>query len=139
MMKNLLSKLTAGIAGMSLVFVFALAPAVGATSHEPAPAANNVNSVCEGVGIAGGGTGCQDPTSGPTVNSVIKTVISFLSFIVGLVAVIMIIVGGFKYITSAGDAGRVTSAKNTILYAVVGLVVVVLAQVIVRFVLNNVK
>jgi hypothetical protein len=76
-------------------------------------------------------------TAGVTVNKMVKTVISLLSFVIGVVAVIMIIIGGFKYITSAGDAGKVTSAKNTILYAVIGLVVVALAQVIVRFVLQK--
>jgi hypothetical protein len=50
----------------------------------------------------------------------------------------MIIVGGLKYITSGGDSGNVSGAKNTILYAIVGLVVVALAQIIVRFVLTRV-
>jgi hypothetical protein len=54
-----------------------------------------------------------------------------------VVAVIMIIVGGLKYITSGGDSGNITSAKNTILYAIVGLIVVALAQIIVRFVLER--
>jgi hypothetical protein len=49
----------------------------------------------------------------------------------------MIILGGFKYITSGGDTGNVTGAKNTILYAIVGLVIVALAQIIVRFVLDK--
>ena len=49
----------------------------------------------------------------------------------------MIIIGGLRYITSGGDSGNVTGAKNTILYAVVGLIVVALAQVIVRFVVNR--
>ncbi len=49
----------------------------------------------------------------------------------------MIIVGGLKYITSGGDSGNITSAKNTILYAIVGLIVVALAQIIVRFVLQR--
>ena len=57
--------------------------------------------------------------------------------IVGVVAVIMIIIGGLKYITSSGDSNNVSSAKNTILYAIIGLVVVVLAQVIVRFVVTK--
>ena len=56
---------------------------------------------------------------------------------VGIVAVIMIIVGGFKYITSGGESSKVSGAQSTILYAVVGLVVVVLAQIIVHFVLNK--
>jgi hypothetical protein len=59
--------------------------------------------------------------------------------IVGVAAVIMIIIGGFRYITSSGDSASVNSAKNTILYAIIGLVIVALAQVIVRFVLNQVS
>jgi hypothetical protein len=51
----------------------------------------------------------------------------------------MIIIGGLKYITSGGDSSNVTGAKNTILYAVVGLVVVAMAQFIVRFVLTKVN
>jgi hypothetical protein len=71
------------------------------------------------------------------INDIIATVINIFSIVVGLVAVIMIIIGGFKYITSGGDSGNVTGAKNTILYAVIGLVVVALSQVIVRFVLTS--
>jgi hypothetical protein len=73
-----------------------------------------------------------------TVNTLLTTVINIFSLIVGVVSVIMIIIGGLKYITSGGDAGNVTGAKNTILYAIVGLVIVALAQVIVRFVLAKV-
>jgi hypothetical protein len=58
--------------------------------------------------------------------------------VVGVVSVIMIIIGGFKYIISSGDSANVTSAKNTILYAIIGLVVVLLAQIIVRFVIARV-
>jgi hypothetical protein len=58
--------------------------------------------------------------------------------LVGVVAVIMFIVGGFRYITSAGDSSKVSSAKNTLVYAIIGLVVVALAQAIVLFVLNKV-
>lgn len=56
----------------------------------------------------------------------------------GVVSVIMIIIGGLKYITSAGDSGNVSGAKNTILYAIIGLVIVALSQIIVRFVLAKV-
>lgn len=71
------------------------------------------------------------------VDSIITTVINIVSIIVGIVAVIMIIIAGFQYITSGGDSGKVSSAKNTILYAIVGLVVVALAQIIVKFVVNR--
>jgi len=93
--------------------------------------------ICAGVGLATGGTGCDVPGGSPTIDSVVTAVVNTLSVIVGITAVIMIIIGGFKYVTSTGDANNVSSAKNTILYAIVGLVVVALAQIIVRFVLHK--
>jgi hypothetical protein len=82
-------------------------------------------------------TGCTITTDTCDVNCVIRKVVNILSIVVGVVAVIMIIVGGFRYITSGGKQESVTAAKNTILYAVIGLVIVALAQVIVRFVLTK--
>ena len=73
-----------------------------------------------------------------TVNNTIKLVIRILQVVVGIISVVMIIFGGLKYITSGGDAASVTSAKNTIIYACIGLIVVALAEVIVQFVLNRV-
>jgi cytochrome bd-type quinol oxidase subunit 2 len=83
-------------------------------------------------------TNCDTADPDDTINNIITTVINIFSLIVGVVSVIMIIIGGLKYITSGGDSGNVTGAKNTILYAVIGLVIVALAQVIVRFVLGRV-
>ena len=77
----------------------------------------------------------SDATS--QINNIVHTIVNLLSAIVGIVAVIMIIVGGFRYITSGGNDTSVTSAKNTILYAIIGLVVVALAQLIVRFTLSK--
>lgn len=57
----------------------------------------------------------------------------------GIVAVIVIIIGGVQYMTSTGDAGKVKKAKDTILYGVIGLVVVILAFAIVNFVIANVN
>ena len=79
----------------------------------------------------------EDTGDETTVNDIIKKVINILSWVVGVVSVIMIIIAGFKYVTSGGNDSSVSSAKNTILYAIVGLVIVALAQVIVRFVLSN--
>ena len=73
------------------------------------------------------------------LNGLVAKVINIITVIVGIVAVVMIIVGGFKYITSGGDSNKVGSAKNTILYAIIGLIVVALAQFIVKFVLNKTK
>jgi hypothetical protein len=71
------------------------------------------------------------------LNQIITLVINVFTVIVGFIAIVMMIYGGFKYITSGGDSGNVTAAKNTIMYALIGLVVVALAQLIVRFVLGK--
>jgi cytochrome bd-type quinol oxidase subunit 2 len=71
------------------------------------------------------------------VSGLIKTIINILSVVVGVIAVIMIIFGGLKYITSGGESNNISSAKNTIIFAIVGLVIVALAQFIVRFVLDR--
>lgn len=73
------------------------------------------------------------------VNSIITVVVNAFSILVGVAAVIMIIVGGLKYITSSGESNNINSAKNTILYAIIGLVIVALAQIIVKFVLAKAK
>ncbi len=84
------------------------------------------------------GAGCPAQASAEDrVNDIIRLVINIFSLIVGVISVIMIIIGGLKYITSGGDSSNVSGAKNTILYAVIGLIVVALAQVIVRFVLQK--
>lgn len=87
--------------------------------------------VLQGVGETGGA--CND-------NGVINTIsaaVKILSIFTGAAAVIMIIYGGFRYITSGGDSARVSSAKNTLIYAVIGLAIAVLAQLIVNFVITQ--
>jgi hypothetical protein len=91
------------------------------------------------------GSDLQTDTSGCSTTSdngfdlahVMRTIINIFSVIVGFIAVIMIIIGGVRYITSGGDSGNISAAKNTIIYAVIGLIIVALAQVLVHFVLNN--
>jgi hypothetical protein len=96
------------------------------------------DSVCSGVNTATGASGsCTDSSNNDSLTSVITKIIQVFSIVVGAVSVIMIIYGGFKYITSGGNDGNVSGAKNTIMYAVIGLVVVALAQVIVRYVLTK--
>ena len=92
-------------------------------------ASAQIREGCEATGTCAGGQA--------NLTNIIGTVVDILSIVVGALAVIMIIVGGLRYITSGGDSGNVSSAKNTILYAVVGLVIVVFAQVIVSFVINE--
>ncbi len=101
----------------------------------PAYATTAKETVCEGVGSTQAGIDCAAPADGPSVDSLIATVIKLLSLTLGVVAVVMFIVGALKYMTSGGDANAVASAKKTILYALVGLVLTVLSQVIIRYVL----
>lgn len=93
-----------------------------------------VDSACEGLTATG--QKCSGGKAGFT--KIVKAVINVLSIIVGAVSVIMIIIGGFRYVVSAGDSNAISSAKNTILYAIVGLVIVLFAQIIVAFVITNV-
>lgn len=68
---------------------------------------------------------------------IFQTISNVLIFLVGAVSVIMLIWGGFQYVISSGDSKRVESAKNTILYAIVGIVVAILAYAIVGFVTGS--
>lgn len=88
---------------------------------------------------------CQDSnqTQGIKNNSlfgpdgVLTKAASLLAKIVGIVSVIMVIIGGLKYVLASGDPSNISSAKNTIMYALVGLAVAVVAQSIIVFVLNR--
>lgn len=129
-MKNRFTTTIASILfGLALILIPATSFAV--TPQEAA---------CQGIGgNYNSGTGeCSTGAGGsPSVPQLISDVVNVFSIVIGIVAVIMILVTGFKYITSNGDAGKITSAKNTLIYAVVGLVIVALAQVIVHFVVNT--
>ncbi len=100
-------------------------------------------SLCKGTNEAadtGSGTGCDaagtgDPTT--SLGPLARKIVNFFTIVVGAIAIIMVIYGGFRYITSGGDSGKVGSAKNTLIYAIVGLIIVALAQVLVHFVINT--
>ena len=97
-------------------------------------------SLMEGVNAARGDNvpGTLVGGSGIGESGIIRTIINTLLFIVGALAVIMIIFGGLRYVTSAGNSSAVTAAKNTILYAIVGLIIAFLAYAAVNFVLGAV-
>jgi hypothetical protein len=99
-----------------------------------AGAVNPKTAICDGVSGAGSPQTCG---STGTLNTLIRNVINILLFVVGVISVIMIIIGGIRYITSGGDQSAITSAKNTILYSIVGLVVALLAYAIVNFVIGQ--
>lgn len=110
---------------------------IGAIS--PVAAQASKTNVCQGVNVAAGdntvGNKCSN--SGESLNKAVRIVLDVISVIAGFIAVIMIIVGGLRYIVSGGNDQAVASAKNNILYALIGLVIVALAQAIVHFVLGQ--
>jgi hypothetical protein len=136
----MINKMRVALISVVSLLTFATPIAVSSVAYAAAP--TPVNNLCYGVNnlqITPNNDGnCADPGGEDKVNTLIQQVINVLSAIVGIVAVIMIIVGGFRYITSGGSPDKVTSAKNTILYGIIGLIVVALAQIIVKFVIAKV-
>jgi len=99
-------------------------------------AVDSKTAITCGVNAAAGEDNCQaKPTN--SLDVTIHRIINVLSVIIGVVAVIMIIVGGFRYITSGGSPDATKSARQTIIYAIIGLIVVALAQAIAKFVLSE--
>lgn len=121
-----------------LIPLLALATIVfSSLSVAPVLAAEVFQACDEGVS---GSTICADRSSGGGIfnqGGIISKIIQTLIFVVGAVSVIMIVIGGFRYVMSAGDSSAVNDAKNTVLYAIVGLVVAISAQAILTFVLNR--
>lgn len=87
------------------------------------PCTNIDNVVCEASG--------KD-----NVDTIVTRITNLLMWALGIVSVIMLVIGGFKYVTSNGDSNAIQSAKNTILYSIIGIVVAILGQTIVRFVVG---
>ena len=105
----------------------------------------NVSAADCAEGTAGGATAginCARGEGTPAnlfegEDSIFTTVVNILLFIIGAVSVVMLIYGGIRYTTSAGNAASVTAAKNTIMYAIIGLIIAFLAFAIVNWVLGS--
>ena len=124
-MKNLSKKLTA------LLIVPAIVLGVGLTTVTVGAQGAQIK---DGLKSANSG---KEVKGGVKVKSTVGSIVNWLLFAIGAIAVIMIVWGGIKFATSAGDSNKVTAAKNTILYAVIGLAVAVLAFAIVNFVVSH--
>jgi len=100
---------------------------------------NSRNQACAGVQLSNSPVACDPKSSSSSINGIITTVLDVLSVVVGLIAVVMIIISGLRFVLSGGDSANTNSARNSIIYAIVGLVIVALAQIIVRYVLSRVS
>lgn len=128
----MIQKIKAKLMILAAALMFAL-PAV-----MPAVATAQIREgLCSGAELETSGTARCGAADVGSFQATLERIVNILSIIIGVVAVIMIIFGGFRYITSGGDSTRVGNAKNTLIYAIIGLIIVALAQVIVRFVLNT--
>ena len=124
-MKIFTKILTAGILIIGLLGVFT--PAVSAANGINICSEENQNSVY-----------CQNKDKGEgQVNGIIKTIVEVLLTAVGAISIIMIVIGGIMFALSSGDAQKAAKARNTVLYAVVGLAVSLFASAIVNFVFNR--
>lgn len=109
-----------------------------AVTPQKAAAVDFFGGLCQGAGngtAACSGNG-QDNISG--TNGVILKAAGLVSIIAGIAAVIAIMIAGIMFMTAAGDSSKISTAKKTIVYAVVGLVVIVLARTIIIFVIGNI-
>lgn len=131
LLKNLLlglslSLLPINACGLATASALSAGPTqIIADSH--ADACNGLNQL--------GGTSCGSGQSGLT--TVLSGVVNIISYIAGIIAIIMIIISGIRYTTSGGDSGNVGAAKTALIYALIGVAVAALAQVLVHFVLNT--
>lgn len=127
MIKRLLLSLSV-VAALSGVLAFA----------SPALAVDPLGNACKD-GDASRAAVCeenkQETVSG--TNGVLYRITRLIAAIAGVAAVIAMIVGGFMYVLSDGDAGKATTAKNTIIYAAVGLIVIALSYNLIAFVVNR--
>lgn len=122
----------------TLLIAFMLLSLVAPAGLTPVLAAADAKSdICSGVGATSSKGTCS--TGGLTLNALISDIVGILSIVIGIVAVIMVIYAGFKYVTSGGDANSISSAKSTLVYALVGLAVASLAQFLVHFVFTVTK
>ncbi|OYW42173.1 hypothetical protein B7Z28_01735 [Candidatus Saccharibacteria bacterium 32-45-3] len=117
------------VVGLGFASIGSVAPAYAASADEVCKGVNAINpngNTCKAAG---------EPQKSDLVTKV-KEIINLLLFIVAALAVVMIIVGGIRYVLSAGNQAAVTAAKSTIVYSVIGLIIAILAFAIVNFIVT---
>ena len=122
----MIKKILASIVTVAVMAVGLGAPAMALNPFPQCGGGTN-SSVC---------AASSDKLFGP--NSIWTRILDTFTYVIGSISVLVIIVGGIRYVTSGGDQAGITAAKNTILYAVIGVVVALMAYSIVHFVVSNI-
>lgn len=140
----MMKKLDVKKISLTVLAIAALAFPLASLTFDSAAAQSPEESLCTGSGGTWKAATDKTPAScsngsTKTVGGTFQQIADVLIFIVGGISVIMIIVGGLRYTISAGDQSKVTSAKNTVLYALIGVVLAFLSYAIVNFVLVRFK
>lgn len=130
-MKSILKHLAGGFVALTMLAGVTATVFTGQVAHADHTPKHAVSGGVDAIG------GNSDGRRAGAFTNLLESIINILLFIIGAIAVIMIIIGGIKYTTSNGDQAQVTSAKNTILYAVVGLIVAIMAYAIVNFIVDQ--
>ncbi len=96
------------------------------------------SQACQGLNAGSPGNACNN-NNAKSLSNTVKNVINVLTLIVGVAAVVVIIVGGLMFVTSGGESSKTAAARNVVLYALIGLVVAAIGQVLVHFVLGKIN
>lgn len=125
------------IASLLVMFGLALAPlAVNVSAaDQKLNCGVDIGSCTDDGADTSQGEGQADNLAGS--GGIFETVTNILLFLIGAIAVIMLVVGGIRYVISGGDQNQVTAAKNTIMYAIIGIVVAIIAYAVVQFVITS--
>ena len=120
------------------ILILSLAVVLGATVGVSGLASASTSQLqgdaCKG--LAQLGQNCDAQGESP-IKNLIATIVTILSWVVGVAAIIVIVIAGLKFITSGGDSNAIASAKSSLIYALVGLVVAAVAQFLVHFALHQ--
>ncbi|MFO0781971.1 MAG: pilin [Candidatus Saccharimonadales bacterium] len=129
------------VSSSSLLLLFSAAVPVTVSALGGGECGTNIGgNIADGAGATTGSgqpLDCDKEASDEGIGKIAKNIVNIFSYVVGAISVIMIIYGGFRYITSGGSSEGVGAAKSTLIYAIIGLVIVALAQLIVQFVLSQ--
>ena len=136
----MLHRLKLAIASVATMILFSAATAGVAIYTAPSVLAQPSFADSTGQACAGlnqlGGSGCGKGANG-TVSHLMAVALNILSLIAGFIAVIMVILSGIKFMTANGDASQISSARQSLIYALAGIIIVAMAQILVHFVIGK--